>query len=124
MWAFTGGCHYSQECDNYKKSCGNCPQIPTKYNVDLSSWVWQRKANSWAKVNGTIVALSNWLAKCAASSPLFKDWRIEIIPNGLDTDIYKPFEQSLVRKNLNLPQDKYLILFGAENGTATPRIGF
>ena len=41
MWAFTGGCHYSQECDRYKESCGNCPQMPPKYNVDLSSWVWQ-----------------------------------------------------------------------------------
>ena len=78
-----------------------------------------RKAKSWTNVNGTIVALSSWLAKCAASSPLFKDWRIEVIPNGLDTEIYKPFEQSLVRKKLKLPQDKRLILFGAENATTT-----
>ena len=124
MWAFTGGCHYSQECDRYKESCGNCPQMPSKYNVDLSSWIWQRKAKAWASVNGTLVTPSHWLAKCAASSSLLKDWRIEIIPNGLDTEIYKPFEQTLIRERLKLPQHKHLILFGAENATNTSRKGF
>lgn len=124
MWAFTGGCHYSQECDRYKEICGNCPQMPAKYNMDLANWVWQRKSKAWPSLNGTIVALSNWLAKCAASSSLLKNWRIEVIPNGLDTEIYKPFEQSLVRKKLKLSQDKHLILFGAENATTTPRKGF
>ena len=27
MWAFTGGCHYSRECTNYERSCGNCVQF-------------------------------------------------------------------------------------------------
>ncbi|MFN5981137.1 MAG: glycosyl transferase, partial [Pseudanabaena sp.] len=27
MWALTGGCHYSQDCDRYTISCGNCPQL-------------------------------------------------------------------------------------------------
>ena len=124
MWAFTGGCHYSQECDRYKESCGNCPQMPPKYNLDLSSWVWQRKAKAWASVNVTLVTPSHWLAKCAASSSLLKNWRIEVIPNGLDTEIYKPFQQALARKRLQLPQDKHLILFGAENAASNSRKGF
>ncbi len=24
MWAFTGGCHYASNCENYKIHCGNC----------------------------------------------------------------------------------------------------
>lgn len=124
MWAFTGGCHYSQECNRYKENCGNCPQIPVKYNLDLSRWIWQRKANAWNNIDGTLVTPSQWLANCAASSSLLKNWKIEVIPNGLDTEIYKPFEQSLIRKKLNLPQDKYLILFGAENAISTSRKGF
>ena len=124
MWAFTGGCHYSQECDLYKKSCGNCPQMPPKYNLDLSRWVWERKAKAWANINGTLVTPSRWLANCAVSSSLFRDWRIEVIPYGLDTEVYKPFEQSLARKKLTLPQDKHLILFGADNVSTTPRKGF
>ena len=30
MWAFTGGCHYNEECDRYTQSCGNCPQLKSK----------------------------------------------------------------------------------------------
>ncbi|PAX60070.1 glycosyltransferase family 4 protein [Brunnivagina elsteri] len=124
MWAFTGGCHYSQECTRYQEQCGNCPQMPPKYNLDLSSWVWQRKAKAWANLNITVVTPSRWLANCASSSSLFKDWRVEVIPYGLDTEIYKPFEQYLVREKFKLPQDKYLILFGAENSTTDQRKGF
>ena len=27
MWSFTGGCHYSNGCDRYQDSCGDCPQL-------------------------------------------------------------------------------------------------
>ena len=27
MWAFTGGCHYAQECLRFQDSCGACPQL-------------------------------------------------------------------------------------------------
>lgn len=124
MWAFTGGCHYSQGCDRYEASCGNCPQMPPKYNLDLSQWIWHRKAKAWANSYPTIVTPSRWLANCARSSSLFQDYRIEIIPYGLDTEIYRDADQNLVRNKFNLPQDKYLILFGASDATDNPRKGF
>jgi len=82
MWAFTGGCHYSQDCDRYTASCGTCPQLHSSKDWDLSRWVWQRKAKAWINLNSTVVAPSSWLAKCASSSSLFKDLRVEVIPNG------------------------------------------
>ena len=27
MWAFTGGCHYDEECGAYQKQCGTCPVL-------------------------------------------------------------------------------------------------
>ena len=124
MWAFTGGCHYSQDCDRYTKSCGACPQLHSRSNWDISRWVWQRKAKAWQDLNLTIVAPSKWLAKCAANSSVFRDLRIEVIPNGLDTSKYKPIESSLARELLNLPQNKKLVLFGAMSATSDPRKGF
>ena len=124
MWAFTGGCHYSGDCDRYTASCGACPQLGSSKNCDLSRWVWQRKAKAWNNLNLTIVSLSSWLGKCARSSSLFKDLRIEIIPNGIDIDIYKPINQKLAREQLNLPQDKKLVFFGAARATSDKRKGF
>ena len=124
MWAFTGGCHYNGDCMNYTNSCGNCPQLHSSKEKDLSRWIWQRKAKAWQNLNLTIVTPSHWLAKCAASSSLLKDIRIEVIPNGLDTKQYKPIEKSVARSILGLPEDKQLILFGAVSATSDPRKGF
>lgn len=124
MWPFTGGCHYSEGCDRYTDSCGTCPQINSLKAGDLSRWVWQRKAKAWEGVQLTIVTPSQWLAKCASSSSLFKGLRIEVIPYGLDTTRYKPMKRHMAREILGLPQNKCLILFVAEKATNDARKGF
>jgi glycosyltransferase involved in cell wall biosynthesis len=124
MWGFTGGCHYSGECDRYQHSCGACPQLGSSRNWDLSRWNWQRKAKAWQSVNLTIVTPSNWLAKCAQNSSLFKNLPVKVIGNGINPQIYQPHPTQLARKILNLPQDKKIILFGALNGTEDRRKGF
>ena len=124
LWPFTGGCHYSQDCERYKISCGSCPQLQSTRSKDLSRWVWQRKAKAWKDLDLTIVASSQWMADCARSSSLFRDRRIEVIPCCLDTEKYKPVNQQFARELLNLPQDKQLVLFGAIGGTSDRRKGF
>jgi glycosyltransferase involved in cell wall biosynthesis len=124
MWAFTGGCHYNQNCDRYLASCGSCPQLGSQSDWDLSRWVWQRKAKAWKHLDLTVVALSSWLAKAASSSSLFRDVRVELIPNGIDTQIYRPLPKQVARELLGLPQDKQLVLFGALKATGDPRKGF
>jgi glycosyltransferase involved in cell wall biosynthesis len=124
MWAFTGGCHYSQDCDRYTDSCGKCPQLHSNKNRDLSRQVWRRKTRAWKNLNLTIVAPSSWMAKCARSSSLFRSRPIEVIPFGLDTEKYRPVNPSIARDLLNLPQDKQLVLFGALAATSDRRKGF
>ncbi|MBE9125338.1 MULTISPECIES: glycosyltransferase family 4 protein [unclassified Coleofasciculus] len=124
MWAFTGGCHYNQDCDRYTDACGKCPQLGSSKDRDLSRWVWQRKAKAWRNLDLTIVALSSWLAKCVKSSSLFKELRVELIPNGIDTNLYRPINPQIARELLKLPQDKHLVLFGSLKATSNNRKGF
>jgi glycosyltransferase involved in cell wall biosynthesis len=124
MWAFTGGCHYSGDCDNYTKSCGVCLQLGSQREKDASRWVWQRKAKAWKNINLTVVSPSKWLAECAKKSSLFENLQIEVIPNGLNIEIYKPIDKKFARNLLNLPLDKKLILFGAVKATSDKRKGF
>ncbi|MEM9923905.1 MAG: glycosyltransferase family 4 protein [Cyanobacteria bacterium P01_D01_bin.50] len=113
MWAFTGGCHYSLECDRYISSCGACTQLHSADERDLSRWVWKRKQKVFEQLDLTIVTPSHWLAQVAASSPLLKKYPIKVIPNGIDLQKYKPIDKNTARKWLNLPLDKQLILSGA-----------
>lgn len=124
MWAFTGGCHYDQNCGRYINSCGSCPQLNSHSNFDLSRWIWERKSRAWKNTNLTIVTPSSWLAKLANSSSLFQSRRIEVIPNGIDIQQYYPHSRHILRSLLNLPQDKKLVLFGAINATSAKRKGF
>ena len=124
MWGFTGGCNYSEDCDRYTASCGNCPLLGSNMDCDLSRWVWQRKAKAWKNLNLAIVTPSKWMAERARASSLFKEARVEVIPNGLDTQRYQPFDRSTARKLLKLPQDKQLVLFGAISATSDRRKGF
>jgi glycosyltransferase involved in cell wall biosynthesis len=124
MWAFTGGCHYSQECKRYQTFCGACPQLQSPHEWDISHWTWQRKARAWKHLNLTVVTPSHWLAECAQSSALFHNYPVAVIPNGLDLARYRPFDRRMARDLLNLPQDKQLVLFGAINATRDLRKGF
>lgn len=124
MWPFTGGCHYSEGCDRYQNSCGQCPQLKSSRDRDLSRQVWERKFKAWKNINLTIVTPSSWMADCVSSSSLFGQRRVEVIPFCLDTKIYRPIESQIARNLLNLPQDKQLVLFGAIAATADPRKGF
>jgi glycosyltransferase involved in cell wall biosynthesis len=123
-WAFTGGCYLPGDCTRYRESCGACPVLDSAREDDLSRRVWQRKLRSWHGLNLTIIAPSRWMAACAQSSSLFRDTRIEVIPNGIDMQSYKPAEKHAARKLFSLPHDKKLILFGAKSATLDRNKGF
>jgi glycosyltransferase involved in cell wall biosynthesis len=123
MWPFTGGCHYDDECGGFTLSCGKCPQLDSNIEHDLSRRVWNRKQKSWGGVPITVVATSRWLASMARASSLFSSYRIEVIPNGLDTEKYRPLDKRACRAAYDLPLDKQLILFSAFRATADKRKG-
>jgi glycosyltransferase involved in cell wall biosynthesis len=118
MWAFTGGCHQSLYCNRYRENCGACPQLHSGKDKDASRWIWARKAKAWKDLNLTIVTPSLWLAKCAKSSSLFRDLRVEVIPNGVDEKQFYPIEQERARDYFHLPHDKFVVLFGAWANTS------
>lgn len=125
MWAFTGGCHYTAGCDRYMKSCGSCPVLHSSREKDLSNRIFLRKEHEYSAIrNLTITTPSNWLGQCARESPLLRDKRVVVIPNGLDTKLYKPGNKQEIRKSLELPENKKLILFGAIRGVKNRIKGF
>ena len=125
MWLFTGGCHYSEECNGYEKNCGNCKILSSDKEKDLSRKIFKRKQKIFSqKENMTIVGLSKWLYKCSKSSTLLQDKRHINLPNPIDTTTFKPVDKEKSRELWSLPKDKKLVLFGAMNAAGDPRKGF
>jgi glycosyltransferase involved in cell wall biosynthesis len=124
MWPFTGGCHYPNDCERYKKSCGKCPQLGSKSENDFSRWTWRRKARLWKNLDLTLVAPSRWMKTRIRHSSLFRNKTVEVIPNGIDKNRFRPLDRKMARSFLDFPKKKHLILFGALNATSDRRKGF
>ena len=116
MWPCTGICHHARECTNFTKECGNCFFLDSKRKNDLSKKIFLKKKKFFfSNCNITFVGCSSWLANKAKISNLSKNNQIFSIPNPIDTTFYDISDKNLSRKQLNLPEDKKLILFGAAN---------
>lgn len=124
MWAFTGGCHYTAGCERYRDGCGACPQLRSDEENDLSRSIWKKKRDQWHDLDLWLVPISGWLGDCARESPLFGNFPIEVIPNGLDTGLFRPAEKAEARRAWDLPQGREIIVYGAVNATHDRRKGF
>ncbi|NKD56039.1 MULTISPECIES: glycosyltransferase [unclassified Haematospirillum] len=124
VWPFTGGCHYPGTCERFENQCGDCPQLRQPGPEDATHRLWLRKKHAWRTLDLTVVAPSNWIAGLARRSSLFADWRVEVIPTGVDLERYCPGDRSAARARWGLPQDRLLILFGAMSPTDDVRKGY
>ncbi len=124
-WSFTGGCHIMWDCEKYKDNCGACPCLGSSKDNDLSRKVFNRKQKVFSKISDiTIVGVSKWITKCSENSTLLGNKKHVTIPNPLDTNIYKPLDKKNARRLLNLPYNKKIVLFGANNSNSDINKGF
>lgn len=127
-WPFCGICHYFLECDRYKHQCGNCPFLHSDMSNDLSHKIWMRKKELYKGLDLHIVSPSNWLANCAKASSLFGNFPISVIPNCIDTDIFRPLSPNELSQKWRTFReekvDKILVLFGAVNATTDKIKGY
>ncbi|MBK8922900.1 MAG: glycosyltransferase family 4 protein [Saprospirales bacterium] len=113
MWAFTGGCHYSGNCQRYRQVCGNCPYLRRPAPKDLSNRIWQRKKAVFPK-NLQLVTCSKWLGATARESSLFRHYDILSIPNPIDTASFSPMEavkRQDFRRETGIPPNTFVLLF-------------
>jgi len=124
MWPFTGGCHYSGDCRQFTAGCGSCPQLGSNNPRDLSRRSSERKAKAWGTATGVFVSPSRWLAETAEESFILRNARIEVIPNGIDGDLFKPDDRAAARQQLAIPKDDRIVLTGAVGAVRDERKGF
>ena len=77
-----------------------------KKNVDVKTEALRNK-------NVHIVALNNWMKNKAVLSETFKSFDHTIIPNSINTEVFKPVDKYKARSILNLSHESKIILFVA-----------
>ena len=117
MWAATGHCAHSFDCQKYQTGCGHCPHLDVyqKISYDNSSGLWKQKKDIYSKVKLDIVVPSQWLKDIIEKSVL-NSHPIHLIYNGVDTSLFTLQDKVKMREKLGLPVDKKIILFLADAG--------
>lgn len=116
-YMYTGKCGHAHECTNYQRECGNCPAIhdyPKSLFFDKTRQMLCMKKKILSNLDFTIVTPSEWLASRVKTSFL-KDKKIEVIHNGIDTDIFHPVDSEDLRQRLGIPEDYKVVLAVAPN---------
>ncbi len=122
MWAFCGAEHLSWD-ERWKGGYNKIKRPDHERGFDINRWTWKRKIKHW-KRKYNIVAPSKWLAECAKKSIIMQDWPITVIPNCLNTNVWKPVNKTLARDILGLSQDTLLIAFGSHGANNEYHKGF
>lgn len=116
MNAFTGGCHHAADCEGFRARCGACPQLGSGVEDDLSRRIWNRKRRAYgfvAEGGLSFVTPSRWLAGKLKESSLVGALGVNVIPYGLDTEIFIPRNVQVAREALGIPQGGLVILFAS-----------
>lgn len=110
---FTGGCHYSFECQGFTTECGSCPQLKSTDPYDRANRTWKRKQDLLGDLEICFIAPTVWGESRVRESSLFSHQRVVRIPLPIDTAVFRPYSKSIARDVLHLPPDARLLLCGA-----------
>ena len=112
-WPFTGHCAYFDyaDCDKWKVCCHDCTSLneyPPTWFFDRTKRNYKDKKSVFTAVNNlTLVTPSEWLANLTRESFL-KDYPVEVINNGVDTNVFKPTESD-IKKRLGIEGKKIIL---------------
>ena len=116
MWPFTGGCHYSGDCLQYREICARCPKIkPVLGAAALTHWVYNRKKAHWGAKQIHAITPSAWMKALAQSSSLFGKANVTHIRNCLDPRVFNGQARAQMRGKLGLLPTDRAVLFSSAN---------
>jgi glycosyltransferase involved in cell wall biosynthesis len=111
----SGGCHFTNNCQNYKTGCGMCPAFHSKRKNDFTAWNVRFRKRVYDKIKPVIFG-NLYMSHFYINSYLLKDARIEIGNPIINTNIFCPLDKDILRKKYMIDEKKkYIILFGSQD---------
>ncbi|MBS8269959.1 glycosyltransferase [Halomonas litopenaei] len=111
-WWYLNGYHYRNMKKNGKRDLKEVLVFPIKWLYE----VYRNRYISKIIDNGRFVAPSRWVKREAEKNNSRFSGKISVIPNPIDIDVFIKRERYLSMKKFNVPEDKKILLFGAQKG--------
>ena len=115
MFPISGGCHHALQCKGYQSDCRDCPMIGNASWRRIAERQLRKKLSQWSRFpNLSFITPSQWLADCVRKSPLAKGHPLYVVPNVIDTQLYRPLPKDS-KALFGLDPKKKTILLGASS---------
>ncbi len=111
-WMLSGHCAHSFDCERWTSGCGHCPDLTISPGIrrDGTRSNWKRKQRIYQNSRLRVISPSRWLTNRVSRSMLGASaLRVETIPNGVDTTIFKREAKEIARRELDLPENSVVI---------------
>lgn len=110
---YTANCGHALDCEKWKTGCGKCP----RRKKETKSLLFDGTAASWKKMkaafdgfdNLEVVSVSPWLMERAKQSPILADKKHSVIYNGVNTEVFRPYDTASLREKLNIAEGEKVI---------------
>ena len=79
------------------------------------SWAFDARKSAYEGLPLSIISPSEWMSECARKSALLGGFPTTTVPNFLDPEVFAPTPKAEAKKALGIPEDCFVILFGAES---------
>lgn len=124
-WAFSGAEHYATEISARRSREGYTPanRPATDSGIDIDRWTWERKRKHWTTPIHMIPA-STWLTRAVNNSALMGSWPTTRVPHIVNTNHFRPQDQSQARASLGISTNTPILLFLASAGIHDYRKGW
>ena len=114
LWHFTGGCFLFDGCDRFTGTCAPCPILKEPFNRILAKDEQRRKLQAYRDRHVQFIANSEWLADLATRSSIVRACGPpQVIPPGIDTNVFKPQDKAACRSQLGISPDVFVIAAAA-----------
>lgn len=111
---FLGGhCVHHFDCNSWKTHCADCRYLNKMFAIDndYTALNFELKKNAIQNSNISAIVASKWMENKVKQSPIWENKKIYYLPFGTDQNIFKPAIKNDIRKELNINENNFVIMF-------------
>lgn len=92
---YTGNCGHAFACEQWRHGCVRCPRrrgATKSWFLDRTGYSWRRMAKAFCgfERDCVVTAVSPWTAERAKGGDILREFPVETILNGVDTEVFRP----------------------------------
>ena len=109
----SGGCHFIGDCTGYKDGCMNCGAVTPLWCNNFAAHNVKYRKRVYDEVK-PVVWGNAYMQQFYREAYLLKDARCETSLPLINTELFKPLDKAVARKQLDIDESAFVLSFGSQ----------